>query len=156
MKITKAMVLCAGFGKRLRPLTSSNPKPLLEIGNKTLLSNTLDILRQFGIKQVVLNLHYLGDKIVDYVKSNEFNLKVTTVVEKDKILDTGGGVLNAIKYFSNETFLIINPDTIWNTQHLKELKLMEKNFFSNEKRKCSLLVVKKEKSFDQNLKEISV
>ncbi len=152
MKITKAMVLCAGFGKRLHPLTSSNPKPLLEIGNKTLLSNTLDILRQFGIKQAVLNVHYLGDKIVDYVKSNEFNLKVTTVVEKDKILDTGGGVLNALQYFSNEPFIVINPDTVWNSNYLNELKDMEKDFFINNKIKCLLLVVNKNKSLDPSIK----
>ena len=65
MKITKAMILCAGFGKRLRPLTLSSPKPLLKIGDKTLLSNTLNILEQFGIKQVVINVHYLGDQIID-------------------------------------------------------------------------------------------
>ena len=59
MKITKAMILCAGFGQRLRPLTLSSPKPLLKIGGKTLLSNTLDILEQFGIKQIVINVHYL-------------------------------------------------------------------------------------------------
>ena len=146
------MVLCAGFGKRLHPLTSSNPKPLLEIGNKTLLSNTLDILRQFGIKQAVLNVHYLGDKIVDYVKSNEFNLKVTTVVEKDKILDTGGGVLNALQYFSNEPFIVINPDTVWNSNYLNELKDMEKDFFINNKIKCLLLVVNKNKSLDPSIK----
>ena len=151
MKITKAMVLCAGFGKRLRPLTSSNPKPLLEIGNKTLLSNTLDILRKFGIKQAVLNVHYLGDKIVDYVKSNEFNLKVTTVVEKDKILDTGGGVLNALQYFSKEPFIVINPDTVWNSNYLDELKDMEKDFFINKKIKCLLLIVNKNKSFDPSI-----
>jgi len=152
MKITKAMILCAGFGKRLQPLTLSSPKPLLKIDGKTLLSNTLNILEQFGIKQVVINVHYLGDQIIDYIKKNEFNMAITTVSEKDKILDTGGGVLNALQHFSNETFLIINPDTIWNSHYLKELKLMEKMFFGNKKSKCSILVVKKKKSFDQSFK----
>tara|TARA_B100001123_G_scaffold214604_1_gene242264 strand:- start:44 stop:751 length:708 start_codon:yes stop_codon:yes gene_type:complete len=149
--IKKAMILAAGFGKRVLPLTLNCPKPLLKIGDETLLSNTIKFLDSFGVKQVVVNVHYLGEQIIEYINKNKFNLNIKIIEEKDKILDTGGGVLNAIKYFSNETFLIINPDTIWNTQHLKELKLMEKNFFSNEKRKCSLLVVKKEKSFDQNL-----
>ena len=114
MKITKAMILCAGFGTRLHPLTLSSPKPLLKIGDNTLLSNTLSILKKFGIKQVVINVHYLGDQIIDYVKRNEFNMAITTVSEKDKILDTGGGVLNA--------------------------------------HKCFLLVVNKNKSFDQSFK----
>ena len=152
MKITKAMILCAGFGKRLRPLTFSSPKPLLKIGDNTLLSNTLNILEQFGIKQVVINVHYLGDQIIDYVKKNEFNMAVTTVREKDKILDTGGGVLNALQHFSNEPFIVINPDTIWNSSYLEEIKTMEKEFFINKKNKCFLLVVSKNKSFDQSFK----
>ena len=150
--IKKAMILAAGFGKRIHPLTLKHPKPLLKIGKETLLSNTLKFLKLFGIKQAVINVHYLGEQIVDYINRNQFNLSINVVKEKDKILDTGGGVLNAIQYFSNEPFLIINPDTIWNSHYLKELKLMEKLFFENKKNKCSLLVVNKEKSFDKSFK----
>jgi len=150
--IKKAMILAAGFGKRIHPLTLKHPKPLLKIGKETLLSNTLKFLKLFGIKQVVINVHYLGEQIVDYINRNEFNLTINIVKEEDKILNTGGGVLNAVQYFSNEPFLIINPDTIWNSYYLKELKLMEKSFFENKKGKCSLLIVNKEKSFDQSFK----
>ena len=150
--IKKAMILAAGFGKRIHPLTLKCPKPLLKIGNETLLSNALKFLELFGIKQAVINVHYLGEQIVDYINRNQFNLSINVVKEKDKILDTGGGVLNAIQYFSNEPFLIINPDTIWNSHYLKELKLMDKLFFENKKNKCSLLVVNKEKSFDKSFK----
>ena len=148
--LKKAMILAAGFGKRIHPLTLKYPKPLLKIGNETLLSNTLKFLGLFGIKQVVINVHYLGEHIVDYINKNKFNLTINIVREKDKILDTGGGVLNAIQNFSNEPFLTMNPDTIWNSYYLKELKLMEKLFFENKKNKCSLLVVNKKKSFDQS------
>jgi len=150
--IKKAMILAAGFGKRIHPLTLKHPKPLLKIGNKTLLSNTINFLKLFGIKQAVINVHYLGEQIIDYINRNQFNLTINIVKEKDKILNTGGGVLNAIQYFSHEPFLIINPDTIWNSHYLKELKLMEKSFFENKKSKCSLLVVNKKKSFDQSFK----
>ena len=150
--INKAMILAAGFGKRVHPLTLKCPKPLLKIGNETLLSNALKFLELFGIKQAVINVHYLEEQIVDYIGRNKFDLTVTIVKEKDKILDTGGGVLNAIQHFSNLPFLIINPDTIWNLHYLKELKLMEKSFFENKKNKCSLLVVNKKKSFDQSFK----
>jgi len=150
--IKKAMILAAGFGKRIHPLTLKHPKPLLKIGKETLLSNTLKFLKLFGIKQAVINVHYLGEQIVDYINRNQFNLTINIVKEKDKILNTGGGVLNAIQYFSHEPFLIINPDTIWNSHYLKELKLMEKSFFENKKSKCSLLVVNKKKSFDQSFK----
>ena len=150
--IKKAMILAAGFGKRINPLTLKQPKPLLKIGNETLLSNTLKFLEQLGIKLVVVNVYYLREQIIDYINKNKFNLTIKIVKEKDKILDTGGGVLNAIQYFSNEPFLIINPDTMWNSYYLEELKLMEKEFFENKKSKCSLLVVNKKKSFDQSSK----
>ena len=150
--IKKAMILAAGFGKRIQPLTFNCPKPLLKIGKETLLSNALKFLELYGIKQAVINVHYLGEQIVDYINRNQFNLTINIVKEKVKILNTGGGVLNAIQHFSNEPFLIINPDTIWNSHYLKELKLMEKLFFENKKNKCSLLVVNKEKSFDKSFK----
>ena len=150
--ISKAMILAAGFGKRVHPLTVNLPKPLLQIGHETLLSNTLKFLEQFGIEQVVINVHFLGEKIIDYINKKKFKVNITFVEEKDKILDTGGGVLNAIKYFSDKPFLIINPDTIWNYSYLKELKSMEKMFFKNKNNKCLLLVVNKNKSFDQSLK----
>ena len=150
--IKKAMILAAGFGKRILPLTLNCPKPLLKIGDETLLSNTLKFLESFGIKQVVVNVHYLREQIIDYINKKKFNLTINIAEEKDKILDTGGGVLNAIKYFLSEPFIIINPDTIWNLYYLKELELMKKIFFENKEKKCSLLVVKKEKSFDKSFK----
>ena len=147
----KAMILCAGYGKRLNPLTLKHPKPLLEIGKETLLSNTLKFLKQCKINEVVINVHYLGDQIINYINENKFNLKINIVREKEKILDTGGGVLNAIKHFQ-EPFLIINPDTIWNQDYLTELELMQKTFQTNKKIKCLMLLVKKEKSFDKSFK----
>tara|TARA_Y100001960_G_C14564595_1_gene772602 strand:- start:290 stop:994 length:705 start_codon:yes stop_codon:yes gene_type:complete len=149
--INKAMILAAGFGKRVLPLTSKLPKPLLQIGNETLLSNAIKFLELAEIKEVVINVHYLGDQIVDYIKKNKFNLDISVVEEKDKILDTGGGILNVIQHFSKEDFIIINPDTIWNSNYLKELKSMKKMFFENKK-KCLLLVVNRKKSFDKLLK----
>ena len=149
--IKKAMILAAGFGKRISPLTLKTPKALLEIGKETLLSNTIKFLESFGIKEVVINVHYLGEQIINYVNKNKFNLNIKIIEEKDEILDTGGGVLNAIHHFSEEAFLIINPDTIWNLRYLEELKLMEKLFYQNKK-KCVLLLVNKKKSFDQSFK----
>ena len=148
----KAMILCAGYGKRLHPLTKQKPKPLLKIGHETLLSNTIKFLKFFGIKEIVINVHYLGNKIKDYIDKNKFNLSITIIEEKENILDTGGGVLNVINHFSNKPFLIINPDTVWNSDYLLELKLMEKEFFLSTKSKCSMLIVDKNKSFDKNLK----
>ena len=148
--IKKAMILAAGFGKRLNPLTLDRPKPLLKIGKETLLSNTINFLEKCQIKEIVINVHYLGEQISEYLDKRNFNLNINIINEKEKILNTGGGILNAAKYF-NESFLCINPDTIWNSQYIGELKKMESEFISN-KRKNILLVVDKGKSFDKNLK----
>jgi MurNAc alpha-1-phosphate uridylyltransferase len=150
--IKKAMILAAGFGKRIHPLTLNLPKPLLKIGNETLLSNTINFLINFGVKEIVINVHYLREQIIDYINKGKFNLPIKIVQEKERILNTGGGILNAIKYFSNEPFLVINPDTLWNLKYLKELEIMEKDFFLNEKNMCSMLVVDQLKSFDIHFK----
>ncbi len=149
--IKKAMILAAGFGKRVQPLTHECPKPLLKIGKETLLSNTIIFLEQIGIRTIIINVHYLGEQIIEYINKKKFNLNIKIVKEKDKILDTGGGVLNAIQNFSGEPFLVINPDTIWNLNYAQEVQLMQEKFFKNKKSKCSLLVVNKKKSFDKNL-----
>ena len=148
--IKKAMILAAGFGKRLNPLTLDCPKPLLKIGKETLLSNTINFLEHCQIKEIVVNVHYLGEQISEYLSKKKFNLNINIINEKERILNTGGGIFNALKYF-NESFLCINPDTIWNTKYIDELKKMENKFILN-KSKNILLVVNKEKSFDKNLK----
>tara|TARA_B110000438_G_C15788258_1_gene639434 strand:+ start:1032 stop:1721 length:690 start_codon:yes stop_codon:yes gene_type:complete len=148
--IKKAIILSAGFGKRLNPLTLNYPKPLLKIGKETLLSNTIKFLEKLEIKEAIINVHYLGNQISEYIRKNKFNLNIKVINEEKEILDTGGGILNALKYL-DENFICINPDTIWNSQYIEEFKSMEGNFFLNEK-KCNLLVVDKLKSFDKNLK----
>ena len=148
----KAMILSAGYGKRLNPLTLDCPKPLLTIGKETLLSNTIKFLEKNGIKEIVINVHYLAEQIINYIDEKKFNLSITITKEENGVLDTGGGVLNAIKYFSGEPFLIINPDTLWNENYNKEFQLMKKNFFLNKNCKCLMLVVNKEKSFDKSFK----
>ena len=151
MKIRKALILSAGFGKRLRPLTLKKPKPLLKIGNKTLLSNTIELLQKYGIKDLVINTHYLSKSIKKYIKQKKFKVNIKIINEKYKILDTGGGILNSTKNFSNEPFFVLNPDTIWNINYLKELKKME-NFFFEKNCNGVLLLVKKNKSFDKSFR----
>tara|TARA_B100000029_G_C17520868_1_gene939816 strand:+ start:563 stop:1249 length:687 start_codon:yes stop_codon:yes gene_type:complete len=147
----KAMILSAGFGKRLRPLTENCPKPLLKLGNETLLSNTINFLKKAKIQKVIINIHYLGEQIVNYLKEKKFDLDIVVINEKEKILDTGGGILNAINHFK-EPFLVINPDTVWSLNYLNELQIMKDKIISNKKNKCTILVVDKLKSFDKDFK----
>ena len=145
------MLLSAGYGERLKPLTDSCPKPLLKINEETLLSNTINFLSQIGVKHVVINVHYLADQIINYINKKKFNLTITVIQEKEKILDTGGGILNAIDCFSNQPFFVINPDTIWNKDYISEAKTMENDFLLKNQ-KCSMLIVNKKKSFDKKFK----
>ena len=125
MKFSKAVILSAGFGKRLNPLTLSTPKPLLKVGSKTLLSNTIEIAEQIGIKEIIITTHRLAEQIESFIKEKNFKAKVTIKNEKDNILDTGGGILNAISQIQDDHFFVLNPDTVWSIKHLSEFKNMK-------------------------------
>ena len=142
--------MCAGFGKRLKPLTNSVPKPLLEINNKTLLENTIELLIKLNINKIFLNSHHLSQQIKKFVLKKKFSKKMRVFEEKGKILDTGGGILNIIKSSKDTDYLVLNPDTIWNNKHLTEIIRM-KNLYFSKKASNMLLVVKKKRSFDKRL-----
>ena len=92
MEINTALILCAGYGKRLNPITLSKPKPLIEINNTTLLKNTLNLVISLGVKNILINSFYLREKIEEYVANLNLNLNI--ISDGNKILDTGGGILN--------------------------------------------------------------
>ena len=105
MKIKKAIILGAGYGKRMHPITKKIPKPLVKIKGVTLLENSIKFLSSLGIKHIVVNAHHLHKEIVNFVKRKKLSSKIHVVVEKRKILDTGGGILNASKKFKKKHFL---------------------------------------------------
>jgi MurNAc alpha-1-phosphate uridylyltransferase len=150
MKINTALILCAGYGKRLNPLTLDIPKPLLEINEVTLLENTINLLQDLGIKKVILNTFYLKEKIYKFIKKKDFQIDLEIIDEGEDILDTGGGILNMMNSSSETDFLTINPDTLWNKNYKKYIQDMEKFYFS-QKIKNILLLVKQNLSFDKDL-----
>ena len=150
MKINTALILCAGYGKRLNPLTLDIPKPLLEINEVTLLENTINLLQDLGIKKVILNTFYLKEKIYKFIKKKDFQIDLEIIDEGEDILDTGGGILNMMNSSSETDFLTINPDTLWNKNYIKYIQDMEKFYFS-QKIKNILLLVKQNLSFDKDL-----
>ena len=150
MKINTALILCAGYGKRLSPLTLDIPKPLLEINNITLLENTINLLQDLGIKKIILNTFYLKEKIYEFIKKKNFKIDLEIIDEREDILDTGGGILNMMNSSSEIDFLTINPDTLWNKNYIKYIQDMEKFYFS-QKIKNILLLVKQNLSFDKDL-----
>jgi len=150
MKINTALILCAGYGKRLNPLTLDIPKPLLEINEVTLLENTINLLQDLGIKKIILNTFYLKEKIYKFIKKKDFQIDLEIIDEGEDILDTGGGILNMMNSSSETDFLTINPDTLWNKNYIKYIQDMEKFYFS-QKIKNILLLVKQNLSFDKDL-----
>ena len=150
-KINTALILCAGYGKRLNPLTLKTPKPLLKLNNISLLENTINLINDFGIKNILINTYYLKEQIEEFINKKNFNCKINLIEDGNSILDTGGGILNLIKKSENENFIVFNPDTIWSKQYIAVIRKMEIFYFEN-KIKNILLVVNKSKSFDKNLK----
>ena len=151
MEIKTALVLCAGYGKRLNPLTLELPKPLLKLNNITLLEKTLNLIKSLGIKKVKLNTFYLKEKIKNFINDLNLDLDIEIIEDGNQILNTGGGILNMIKKSNEENFIVFNPDTIWSNEYVSSIKDMEKVYFK-EKSKNILLVVNKILSFDQKLR----
>ena len=145
MKVKTALILCAGLGKRLKPLTLEQPKPLLKLNNITLLENTINLIKALGIEKIILNTFHLKHQIKAYLNENKFNISIDILEEEQQILDTGGGIMNMINSSKEENFLIFNPDTVWNLNYQECIRKME-NFYQHNKIKNILLVVNKKLS----------
>ena len=151
MKINTALILCAGYGKRLNPLTLDTPKPLLKLNEKTLLETCIRLLEKMEIKKILINTFYLEEQIIDFIKKRKSNSKIEIIKDGKLILNTGGGILNMISKSQEEDFLVLNPDTLWNLSYLDDIKKMEKFYYSNNIKNI-LLLVKKTLSFDKDLR----
>ena len=150
MKINTALILCAGFGKRLNPITLTKPKPLLEIKEVTMLEKSINLIKKLGINKIFINTFYLKDHFLNFIKNKNFNLDIHIIEDGENILDTGGGILNMITHSSENDFMVFNPDTIWSNEYRDEIIKMEEIYFS-KKIENILLLVNKNLSFDQNL-----
>ncbi len=151
MNIKTAFILCAGLGKRVLPLTLKTPKPLLKLNNITLLENTINLLEALKVENIKLNTFYLNTKIKEFFLNKKFKIQIEIIDDGKEILDTGGGIYNLIKSSSDEDFIVLNPDTIWNLNYLETIQNM-KNFYFEKKIQNLLMVVNKEKSFDKRFK----
>lgn len=150
MKIKTALILCAGFGKRLNPLTSSIPKPLLKINNITMLENCINVIIRLGINKILLNTFHLSNQIIDFIRDKNFSIDIEIFEDGKEILNTGGGILNLMSNSQDDDYLIFNPDTLWNEYYVSEINKMQSLYFSNQLSNI-LLVVNKDLSYDKNL-----
>jgi MurNAc alpha-1-phosphate uridylyltransferase len=108
-----AMVMAAGLGKRMRPLTSTRPKPLVEVAGKALIDHVLAHLANAGVKRVVVNVHYMADAMETHLRAGGLGMEIIVSDEREKLLETGGGLVNAKQLIGDAPFFCINADNFW-------------------------------------------
>lgn len=109
---TRAMIMAAGLGTRMRPLTLTRPKPLVEVAGKAMIDHAIDRLKAAGVNQFVVNLHYLADMLRDHLSKRK-DVEILFSDETEGLLGTGGGIVKALQYFGDEPFFVHNSDTLW-------------------------------------------
>jgi MurNAc alpha-1-phosphate uridylyltransferase len=119
-----AMVLAAGLGKRMRPLTATRPKPLVEVAGRTLIDHCLDRLKAAGVRKAVVNVHYLADRLEAYLKDRVEGIEIAVSDERAQLLETGGGLIHALPLIDADPFLAINSDNLWIDGPVDSLRLL--------------------------------
>ncbi len=111
--VTGAMVMAAGLGKRMRPLTAATPKPLVRVAGQPLIDHTLQHLAKAGVRDVVVNVHYLADALEGHVAAAPFGMTYSISDERERLLETGGGLVKALPSIASDPFYCVNSDNIW-------------------------------------------
>ncbi|QNM83119.1 nucleotidyltransferase family protein [Sphingomonas sabuli] len=135
-----AMVLAAGLGKRMRPLTATRPKPLVDVAGKALLDHVLERLAQAGVERAVINVHYLADAVEAHLKKNDHGLDIAFSDERALLLETGGGMVKAQALIDADPFLVVNSDNLWVDGPADTLKLLASHW-DGKKMDALLLLV---------------
>ncbi len=123
-----AMVMAAGLGKRMRPLTATRPKPLVEVAGKPLIDHVLDRLRAGGVKRVVVNVHYLADALEAHLARHAGGLEVLISDERARLLETGGGLVHARAMLGDDPILVVNSDNLWVDGPVDAIRLLASRF----------------------------
>lgn len=142
-----AMIMAAGLGKRMRPLTATRPKPLIEVGGKALLDHVLDRLRAAGVSKVVVNVHYLADALEAHLASREHGLEVAISDERKLLLETGGGLVRAESLIDSDPFLALNSDNLWIDGPADTLRLLASQW-DDARMDALLLLVPQARAFN--------
>jgi N-acetyl-alpha-D-muramate 1-phosphate uridylyltransferase len=137
---TTAMVMAAGLGKRMRPLTATKPKPLIEVGGKALLDHVIEKLRGAGVRKVVVNVHYLAEAVEAHLMSRPHGLEVAISDERDLLMETGGGLVKAAPLIDCDPFLALNSDNLWIDGPADTLKLLSSQWDDSKMDALLLLV----------------
>ena len=119
-----ALVLAAGLGKRMRPLTATRPKPLVDVAGKPLLDHVLERIHAAGVERAVVNVHYLADAVEAHLAKNSHGLEIAVSDERPLLLETGGGMVKASALIDSDPFLVVNSDNLWIDGPADTLKLL--------------------------------
>jgi MurNAc alpha-1-phosphate uridylyltransferase len=119
-----AMVMAAGIGKRMRPLTATRPKPLIQVAGQPLLDHVFDRLRAAGIKRAVVNVHYLADALEAHLKNRVKGVDIIVSDERDQLMETGGGIVKARDLIGDKPFVVVNADNLWVDGPTDTIKLL--------------------------------
>ncbi len=122
--IKSALVLAAGLGKRMRPLTATRPKPLVRVAGKALIDHSLERIAAAGISEVVVNSHYLADALEAHLRGGSWPFTIAISDERDQLLETGGGMVRAAPLLSGDPFLVVNSDNIWTDGPVNSIQLL--------------------------------
>lgn len=123
-----AMVMAAGLGKRMRPLTATRPKPLIEVAGKPLIDHALERLRAAGVRKAIVNVHYLADAVEAHLNARDVGLETVFSDERKLLLETGGGLVKAMPLIDADPFLVVNSDNLWVDGPVDALKLLAANW----------------------------
>ena len=134
-----AMVLAAGLGRRMLPLTETRPKPLVEVAGRALIDHCFDRLRAAGVRKAVVNVHYLADILEGHLKNNVQGLEIAVSDEREQLLETGGGMVKALPLIDADPFLVVNSDNLWVDGPVDSLRLLASNW--DDKRMDALLLL---------------
>ena len=135
-----AMVMAAGLGKRMRPLTDDRPKPMVELAGKPLIDHVLDRLRTAGVTRLVVNVHYLPDILEAHLAANASGFELTISDERDLLLETGGGMVKAQGMIGDDPFLVVNSDNYWVDGPTDALRLLASHWDAEQMDALLLLV----------------
>ena len=119
-----AMVLAAGLGRRMLPLTETRPKPLVEVAGKPLVDHCLEKLRAAGVKRAVVNAHYLADRLEAHLAARDWGLEIALSDERALLMETGGGMIKALPLIGSDPFLVVNSDNLWTDGEGDSLRLL--------------------------------
>ncbi|PWG04005.1 nucleotidyltransferase family protein [Sphingosinicella humi] len=133
------MVMAAGLGKRMRPLTATRPKPLIEVAGRTLLDHSLDRLRAAGVRKAVVNVHYLADALEAHLSNRVNGIEIAVSDERSQLLETGGGLVKALPLIDADPFLVVNSDNLWIDGPVDTLRLLASHW--DEARMDALLLL---------------